>query len=98
MAGGTHHAFRDRGEGYCVFSDIAVAARVVLNEYPASIRKILIVDLDVHQGNGNSAIFRGDDRVRVLARAEKIEYGVCTVHREHEGRGVNADVHVHYTA
>ena len=50
LAGGTHHAFADRGEGYCVFSDIAVAARVVLNEFPTSINKVLIVDLDVHQG------------------------------------------------
>ena len=63
IAGGTHHAFADRGEGYCVFSDIAVAAGVALRDYPQAIRKILIVDLDVHQGNGNARIFQDDERV-----------------------------------
>lgn len=56
VAGGTHHAFRDRGEGFCVFSDIAVAANVVHERYPC-IRRILIIDLDVHQGNGNAVLF-----------------------------------------
>jgi acetoin utilization deacetylase AcuC-like enzyme len=55
LAGGTHHAFHDRGEGYCVFNDIAVAARVLLRE--KCIRRALVVDLDVHQGNGTAAIF-----------------------------------------
>jgi acetoin utilization deacetylase AcuC-like enzyme len=50
IAGGTHHAFYDYGEGFCVFSDIAVAANLALYEFP-SIQKILIVDLDVHQGD-----------------------------------------------
>ncbi|CAM9246481.1 unnamed protein product [Phaeothamnion confervicola] len=63
IAGGTHHAFYDRGEGFCVFSDIAVAANVALRDYPSLIRRVLIVDLDVHQGNGNAALHRGDDRV-----------------------------------
>lgn len=63
VAGGTHHALRDRGEGFCVFSDIAVAAAVALRDYPSLIRSVLIVDLDVHQGNGNAAIFKHDDRV-----------------------------------
>jgi acetoin utilization deacetylase AcuC-like enzyme len=49
LAGGTHHAFRDRGEGFCVFSDIAVASGVALRDYPNIVRRILIVDLDVHQ-------------------------------------------------
>ena len=49
LAGGTHHAFRDRGEGFCIYSDIAVAANVALRDYPALIKKILIIDLDVHQ-------------------------------------------------
>jgi acetoin utilization deacetylase AcuC-like enzyme len=62
LAGGTHHAFFDRGEGFCVFSDIAVAANVALRSYP-SIRKILIIDLDVHQGNGNAVLFKGNDSV-----------------------------------
>lgn len=63
IAGGTHHAFADRGEGYCVFNDIAVAAAVALRDYPSSVRKVLVVDCDVHQGNGSARIFDGDDRV-----------------------------------
>eukprot|EP00605_Chrysophyceae_sp_TOSAG23-4_P002626 GSChrysophyteH1.ASY1.ANO1.2898.1 assembled CDS len=61
LAGGTHHAFYDRGEGFCVFSDIAVAANLALREYSdifANGGGILIVDLDVHQGNGNAALFK----------------------------------------
>ncbi|GAB4429802.1 MAG: histone deacetylase [Bacteroidia bacterium] len=55
-AGGTHHAFRDRGEGFCVFNDIAIAANCLLDR--GVVRQVLIVDLDVHQGNGTAAIFR----------------------------------------
>ncbi|MCP4716323.1 MAG: histone deacetylase [Deltaproteobacteria bacterium] len=58
LAGGTHHAFHDRAEGYCVFNDSAVAARAVLAEQHA--RRILIVDCDVHQGNGTAAILAAD--------------------------------------
>ncbi|MEW6321917.1 MAG: histone deacetylase [Acidobacteriota bacterium] len=61
LAGGTHHAFADRGEGYCVFNDVAVATRVLQREGLA--RRIAIVDLDVHQGNGTAAIFAGDPSV-----------------------------------
>jgi len=63
VAGGTHHAFYDRGEGFCVFSDIAVAANLALVEYADIVRKVLIIDLDVHQGNGNAALFSQDTRV-----------------------------------
>jgi acetoin utilization deacetylase AcuC-like enzyme len=56
LAGGTHHAFRDRGEGYCVFNDVAVAATVLLRE--GEIARAAVVDCDVHQGNGTAAIFR----------------------------------------
>mmetsp|Transcript_7319 Transcript_7319/g.11138 ORF Transcript_7319/g.11138 Transcript_7319/m.11138 type:complete len:505 (-) Transcript_7319:1899-3413(-) len=63
VAGGTHHAFRDRGEGFSVFSDIAVAANVVLRDFPEIVSRILIIDLDVHQGNGNAVLFQNDDRV-----------------------------------
>jgi acetoin utilization deacetylase AcuC-like enzyme len=58
VAGGTHHAFYDFGEGFSVFSDIAVAANVVLERFPDLIRRILIIDLDVHQGNGNAVLFQ----------------------------------------
>jgi len=55
LAGGTHHAFRDRGEGYCVFNDVAVAASLLLRDGAAA--RIAVVDCDVHQGNGTAAIF-----------------------------------------
>lgn len=61
LAGGTHHAFRDHGEGFCCYNDAAVAARVALARREA-IERILIVDLDVHQGNGTAAILAGDAR------------------------------------
>jgi len=61
LAGGTHHAFRDRGEGFCVFNDAAIAARAMQAE--AGLARVAIVDCDVHQGNGTAAIFRGDDSV-----------------------------------
>lgn len=61
LAGGTHHAFRDRGEGYCVFNDAAVAARAMQAEGCA--RRVVIIDCDVHQGNGTAAILAGDPTV-----------------------------------
>lgn len=61
VAGGTHHAFRDRGEGFCLLNDIAVAADYLLKN--DIVRQILVVDLDVHQGNGTASIFYGDKRV-----------------------------------
>ncbi len=65
LAGGTHHAHADRGEGYCVFNDFAVAALRLLELGKA--KKILIVDLDVHQGNGNSSILGNRDDVFILS-------------------------------
>jgi len=61
LAGGTHHAFADRGEGYCVFNDVAVAARVLLRD--SALSRVAIVDCDVHQGNGTAAIFHHDPSV-----------------------------------
>ena len=61
LAGGTHHAFADHGEGYCVFNDHAVAARLLQLE--GRIDRAVIVDLDVHQGNGTAAIFASDESV-----------------------------------
>ena len=60
-AGGSHHATFDYGAGYCVFNDVAVAANYLKNKGYA--KKILILDLDVHQGNGNSEIFKNDNDV-----------------------------------
>ena len=61
LAGGTHHAFADRGEGFCVFNDVAVAARVLLRDSVA--RRIVVIDTDVHQGNGTAAIFATEPSV-----------------------------------
>jgi acetoin utilization deacetylase AcuC-like enzyme len=61
LAGGTHHAFRDRGEGFCIFNDAAVAARAMQAEGQAS--RVLIVDCDVHQGNGTASILAGDESI-----------------------------------
>lgn len=58
LAGGTHHAFADRGEGFCVFNDVAIAVRTLRSE--GRIQRAAIIDLDVHQGNGTHAIFAGD--------------------------------------
>lgn len=65
LAGGTHHAFADRGEGYCVFNDVAIAARVLLRD--GAIRRAVVVDCDVHQGNGTASIFRDDPAVYTLS-------------------------------
>ena len=70
LAGGTHHAQADRGSGYCVFNDVAVAARLMQAEWHRSRRQLLrvaVIDLDVHQGNGTAAIFRDDDTVFTLS-------------------------------
>lgn len=70
LAGGTHHAHADRGSGYCVFNDIAVAARLMQAEWHRARRALLrvaVIDLDVHQGNGTAAIFRDDPTVYTLS-------------------------------
>jgi acetoin utilization deacetylase AcuC-like enzyme len=61
VAGGTHHAYADRGEGFCLLNDFAVAANYLLYKKFAS--RILIIDLDVHQGNGTAKLFEKDERV-----------------------------------
>ncbi len=61
LAGGTHHAFPDHGEGFCVLNDVAVALRVLRRD--ALIKRAAIVDCDVHQGNGTAAIFEADESV-----------------------------------
>jgi acetoin utilization deacetylase AcuC-like enzyme len=70
LAGGTHHAQADKGSGYCVFNDVAVAARLMQAEWHRHRRQLLrvaVIDLDVHQGNGTAAIFRDDDTVFTLS-------------------------------
>ena len=70
LAGGTHHAQADKGSGYCVFNDVAVAARLMQAEWHRGHRRLLrvaVIDLDVHQGNGTAAIFRDDETVFTLS-------------------------------
>lgn len=70
LAGGTHHAYADRGSGFCVFNDVVVAARLMqaewqrVNSHPL---RVAVVDLDVHQGNGTAAICRNDDTIYTLS-------------------------------
>ncbi|MEB3185525.1 MAG: histone deacetylase, partial [Cyanobacteriota bacterium] len=61
LAGGTHHAFADHGSGFCIFNDCAVAARVLLAE--GAVERVMVIDLDVHQGDATAAIFADDPRV-----------------------------------
>jgi acetoin utilization deacetylase AcuC-like enzyme len=61
LAGGTHHAFADHGEGFCVFNDVAIAARAMQAE--GRVERVLVIDCDVHQGNGTAAIFAADPSV-----------------------------------
>lgn len=61
IAGGTHHSFADRGEGFCIYNDIAISSNILLKE--GTSKQILVVDLDVHQGNGTAKIFENDDPV-----------------------------------
>jgi acetoin utilization deacetylase AcuC-like enzyme len=72
IAGGTHHAYADKGSGFCVFNDAAVAARLMQAEHARQHRargalRVAIVDLDVHQGNGTARIFANDDSVFTLS-------------------------------
>lgn len=72
IAGGTHHAFSNRGEGFCLLNDIAIAANYLLNL--GLIKKVLVVDLDVHQGNGTAQIFFGNDKVFTFSMHAKNNY------------------------
>jgi acetoin utilization deacetylase AcuC-like enzyme len=70
LAGGTHHAQADKGSGYCVFNDVAVAARLMQAEWhrrQRSLLRVAVIDVDVHQGNGTAAIFRDDATVFTLS-------------------------------
>ena len=71
-AGGSHHATSNEGAGFCVFNDVAVAAKYLTTRGLAN--KILIIDLDVHQGNGNSEIFKNDNQVFTFSMHSKVNY------------------------
>ena len=72
VAGGTHHAFRNKGEGFCLLNDFAVAANFLLHKKLAD--KIIIIDLDVHQGNGTAAIFEVNEKVFTFSIHGKNNY------------------------
>ena len=72
IAGGTHHAFSSHGEAFCLLNDQAIAARYLLDK--KIVKKVLIIDLDVHQGNGTAEIFQNDDRVYTFSIHGKKNY------------------------
>jgi acetoin utilization deacetylase AcuC-like enzyme len=72
IAGGTHHAYSDRGEAFCLLNDQAIGAQYLINNKLA--KKVLIVDLDVHQGNGTAEIFTGNDNVFTFSIHGKSNY------------------------
>jgi acetoin utilization deacetylase AcuC-like enzyme len=75
LAGGTHHAFADHGEGFCVLNDVAIAIRKLQAE--RALERAAIVDLDVHQGNGTAAIFETDDAVFTFSMHGERNYPVA---------------------
>ena len=72
IAGGTHHAFRNKGEGFCLFNDVAVASYYALEKFKMD--QILVIDLDVHQGNGTASIFGEENRVYTFSMHGKKNY------------------------
>lgn len=74
LGGGFHHAFQERAEGFCYLNDLAVAARAVQAE--GLVERVAVVDLDVHQGNGTAAIFRGDATVYTFSVHQEDNYPV----------------------
>ena len=72
LGGGHHHAFPDHGEGFCLINDVAVALKVLLEE--GAVRRAVVIDLDVHQGNGTAAIFRDDERVFTFSIHQENNY------------------------
>lgn len=80
LAGGTHHAFADHGEGFCVLNDVAVAITTLRKE--AFIERALVVDLDVHQGNGTAAIFAGVDEVFTFSMHGERNYPTEKMHSD----------------
>lgn len=83
IAGGTHHAFTDRGEGFCLLNDIAIGANYLLDQ--GRVKQVLVVDLDVHQGNGTAEIFRNEPRVFTFSMHGASNY---PMHKELSDRDV----------
>ena len=88
VAGGTHHAFTDRGEGFCLLNDVAISSNYLLDENLAT--KILVIDLDVHQGNGTAQIFQHEQRVFTFSMHGKENY---PLHKEHSDLDIELKTH-----
>lgn len=86
IAGGTHHAFTNRGEGFCLLNDIAIAASVLLEE--KLIQSAMVIDLDVHQGNGTAEIFRSNPDVFTFSMHGKKNY---PLHKEYSDLDVELE-------
>jgi acetoin utilization deacetylase AcuC-like enzyme len=90
LAGGTHHAFADHGEGFCVLNDVAIAIRRLQAE--RAIERAAVIDLDVHQGNGTAAIFDGDEEVFTFSMHAERNYPLAKMRSTldvplHDGMG-----------
>ena len=86
IAGGTHHAFTNRGEGFCLLNDQAIAAQWLLDEQ--LFKRILIVDLDVHQGNGTAEIFRNTPEVFTFSMHGRANY---PMHKEESDKDIHLE-------
>lgn len=86
IAGGTHHAFRNRGEGFCLFNDVAVASYYAIKKH--KLKSILIIDLDVHQGNGTAEMCNGDERIFTFSMHGKNNY---PLHKEKSNTDVELE-------
>jgi acetoin utilization deacetylase AcuC-like enzyme len=89
VAGGTHHAYTHRGEGFCLLNDVAIAANYLLDNSLAT--KILVIDLDVHQGNGTAEIFQNDPNVFTFSMHGKENY---PLHKEHSDLDIELKTYV----
>ena len=96
VAGGTHHAFADKGEGFCLLNDFAIAAHFLLHQSIAD--KILIIDLDVHQGNGTAHIFQHEPRVYTFSMHGKNNYPFHKEKSDYDielADGINDAIYLH---
>ncbi len=82
LSGGYHHAKAGNGEGFCVYADIPMAVNSLFNNHPDKVKKVLIVDLDAHQGNGFESIFQGDKRVNTFDMYNRDRYPQHDQHLE----------------
>jgi acetoin utilization deacetylase AcuC-like enzyme len=83
VAGGTHHAYSDRGEGFCLLNDMAIAAQYLLDKN--LVQRVMIIDCDVHQGNGTASIFENESRVFTFSMHGEHNY---PLHKEKSDRDI----------